>query len=61
MEQRKGDIKKNKYQPKGSMHPMDCSDIIIGMARGSFSKIYDAYTRDRSDLKYGHNHMLSSI
>ena len=27
---------------------MDCNDITIGMARGSVSKIYDAYTRDRS-------------
>ena len=26
---------------------MDCTDIVIGMARGSTSKVYDAYTRDR--------------
>ena len=27
---------------------MDCTDIIIGMARQNYSKVFDAYTRDRS-------------
>ena len=40
--------KKTSYTPKGRAHPMDCSDIVIGMARGSVGKVYDAYTRDRS-------------
>ena len=38
----------HKYQPKNDkIHPMDCTDIVIGMARGDKSRIYDAYTRDR--------------
>ena len=36
---------------------MDCSDIVIGTARGEFSRISDYYTRDRStpllDRLYG--------
>lgn len=27
---------------------MDCTDIVIGMARGTTSRIWDYYTRDRS-------------
>ena len=27
---------------------MDCSDIVIGTARGSLSRVMDYYTRDRS-------------
>ena len=27
---------------------MDCTDIIVGAARGSKSRIFDYYTRDRS-------------
>jgi len=27
---------------------MDCTDIVVGLARGSVSKVYDSYTRDRS-------------
>ena len=41
----------NQYQPKGSptkdFHAMDCQDIVLGMARGMYSRIYDSYTRDR--------------
>ena len=38
----------HKFQPKNDkIHPMDCTDIVIGMARGDKSRIYDAYTRDR--------------
>ena len=38
----------HKYQPKNDkIHPMDCTDIVIGMARADKSRIYDAYTRDR--------------
>jgi hypothetical protein len=29
-------------------HPMDCTDIIIGAARGTRSRVGDYYTRGRS-------------
>ena len=32
----------------GAVHAMDCTDIVIGAARGSLSRIGDYYTRDRS-------------
>lgn len=38
---------KNKYVPRGDFSGMDCSDIIIGMAKGNYSRIGDYYTRDR--------------
>ncbi len=41
----------------GSMHAMDCVDVIIGAARGNQYRILDYYTRDRStpmlDNEYG--------
>ncbi|TRY75553.1 hypothetical protein TCAL_06383 [Tigriopus californicus] len=36
------------YTPKGEFHAMDCTDMVIGMARGSASRVFDYYTRDRS-------------
>ncbi|CAM1310234.1 nahoda (predicted), partial [Pycnogonum litorale] len=52
------------YTPGGDFHPMDCTDIVIGMARGSLSRIYDYYTRDRStpavDSFYGGNDDLTA-
>lgn len=30
------------------IHPMDCTDIIIGSARNTFGQVQDSYTRDRS-------------
>ncbi|XP_076440342.1 uncharacterized protein LOC143279906 [Babylonia areolata] len=30
------------------LHAMDCTDIVIGSARGGYSRIGDYYTRDRS-------------
>ena len=35
------------YTPKGEFHAMDCVDMVIGMARGDASRIWDYYTRDR--------------
>ena len=35
----------HKYAPRGDFHPMDCTDIVIGMARGNYSRIGDYYTR----------------
>ena len=35
------------YTPKGEFHAMDCTDMVIGMARGDASRIWDYYTRDR--------------
>ena len=36
------------WTPKGDFHAMDCTDIVVGMARGSTHRIADFYTRDRS-------------
>lgn len=38
----------HKYTPKHDFNPMDCTDIIIGMARETNYRIGDYYTRDRS-------------
>ncbi|XP_063905310.1 uncharacterized protein LOC135124283 isoform X2 [Zophobas morio] len=38
----------NPYTPRHDFNPMDCTDIIIGSARGTASRIADYYTRDRS-------------
>ncbi len=39
------------------MHPMDCTDIVIGSARGNQYRVLDYYTRDRAtpmlDGNYG--------
>lgn len=47
-----------------SLHPMDCSDIVIGAAQGMYSRIRDYYTRDRStprlDTHYGGSEDISS-
>lgn len=37
----------HQYAPKHDFNPMDCTDIIIGMARNQTSRILDYYTRDR--------------
>ncbi len=29
------------------LHPMDCTDIVIGMARGDQFRVFDYFTRDR--------------
>jgi len=39
------------YTPRGFIHPMDCTDMVIGMARGDSARIWDYYTRDRSTPK----------
>lgn len=36
------------YTPRHDFSPMDCTDIVIGSARGNTSRIGDYYTRDRS-------------
>jgi len=46
------------WTPRGNdFHGMDCTDIVVGMARGSTSRVHDLYTRDRStplrDAQYG--------
>ncbi len=35
------------FTPRGEFHGMDCVDMVIGMARGDASRIWDYYTRDR--------------
>ena len=47
-----------------SMHPMDCTDIIIGVARGEQFRVFDYYTRDRAtprrDRFYGGEESLTA-
>ena len=31
------------------LHPMDCTDIVIGTARGEQSRVFDYFTRDRGE------------
>ncbi|CAD6215602.1 GSCOCG00000414001-RA-CDS, partial [Cotesia congregata] len=38
----------HEYTPKHDFNPMDCTDMIIGMARENTHRIGDYYTRDRS-------------
>lgn len=38
----------HKYTPRHDFNPMDCTDLIIGTARGMAHRIGDYYTRDRS-------------
>jgi hypothetical protein len=33
------------WTPRGDFHGMDCTDMVIGMARGSTSRVWDFYTR----------------
>ena len=46
------------------MHAMDCTDIVIGTARGNQYRIFDYYTRDRStprmDEFYGGSQSLTA-
>lgn len=48
----------------GSMHAMDCTDIVIGTARQNQFRIFDYYTRDRStprmDEFYGGTQSLTA-
>ncbi|CAK1547848.1 unnamed protein product [Leptosia nina] len=38
----------HEYVPKFEFNPMDCTDIVIGTARGNYHRVLDYYTRDRS-------------
>jgi len=38
----------NSWTPRGDFHGMDCTDMVVGMARGNTHRIGDFYTRDRS-------------
>ena len=46
-----------KFTPKHEFHDMDCTDIVVGVARGELGRVVDSYTRDRStpleDEMYG--------
>ncbi|KAH6941637.1 hypothetical protein HPB50_021001 [Hyalomma asiaticum] len=52
------------YTPRADFHPMDCTDIVVGAARGNLSRVLDMYTRDRStprtDAFYGGQDDLSA-
>jgi hypothetical protein len=39
------------YAPRHDFNAMDCTDIVIGSARGTTSRIWDYYTRDRLLIK----------
>ena len=39
------------WTPRGDFHAMDCTDIVIGSARGNTARVYDYYTRDRQRWK----------
>lgn len=34
------------------IHGMDCTDLVIGSARGDLGRVADYYTRDRSTPRY---------
>ncbi|XP_063630295.1 uncharacterized protein LOC134801598 isoform X2 [Cydia splendana] len=38
----------HEYVPGYDFNPMDCTDIVIGTARGNYHRVLDYYTRDRS-------------
>ena len=53
------------FTPKGDFHAMDCTDMVVGMARGSATRVFDYYTRDRStprrdDTFWGGNNDLTA-
>ncbi|XP_066143136.1 uncharacterized protein [Euwallacea fornicatus] len=54
----------NPYTPRHDFNPMDCTDIVIGSARGTASRIGDYYTRDRStphmDIYWGGKNDLTA-
>ena len=53
-----------KYTPKFEFHDMDCTDIVIGTAKGNLGRVVDSYTRDRStpldDDQYGGGNDLTA-
>ena len=55
-----------KFTPKGEFHDMDCTDIIIGVAKGELGRVVDSYTRDRStpmsdDMYGGKNDLTAAM
>ncbi|XP_061384792.1 uncharacterized protein LOC116773511 isoform X3 [Danaus plexippus] len=38
----------HEFAPKFDFNPMDCTDIVIGSAKGNYHRVMDYYTRDRS-------------
>ena len=53
-----------KFTPKREFHDMDCTDIVLGVAKGSLGRVVDSYTRDRStplsDEMYGGGNDLTA-
>ena len=53
-----------KFTPKREFHEMDCTDIVIGVAKGPLGRVVDSYTRDRStplsDEMYGGGNDLTA-
>ena len=45
------DTEFSKYSHQNDFSAMDCTDMVIGMARGTSFRILDYYTRDRSVIK----------
>ncbi|GBP74468.1 DBH-like monooxygenase protein 2 homolog [Eumeta japonica] len=55
----------HEYTPKHDFNPMDCTDIVMGTARGNYHRILDYYTRDRSTPRVdtfwgGHDDLTAS-
>ena len=55
-----------KYTPKGEFHDMDCTDIVIGVAKDELGRVVDSYTRDRStpmsdDMYGGKNDLTAAM
>ena len=55
-----------KFAPRGDFHDMDCTDIVIGVAKGDLGRVVDSYTRDRStplpdELYGGENDLQAAL
>ncbi|CAL8102783.1 unnamed protein product [Orchesella dallaii] len=50
-EQDQANFVPSEWAAKDAFTPMDCSDMVIGAARGSYHRIRDAYTRGRHSPK----------
>ncbi|XP_045454874.1 uncharacterized protein LOC123664374 [Melitaea cinxia] len=48
IDEKTGYFPSHEYVPKFDFNPMDCTDIVIGTARGNYHRVLDYYTRDRS-------------
>ncbi|KAK9497677.1 hypothetical protein O3M35_004361 [Rhynocoris fuscipes] len=63
-EEKSKDASSGAYTAENDFSPMDCTDMVIGMARGTSFRIWDYYSRDRStprlDTVWGGKNDLTS-